>query len=544
MAYFDAKKDTVFTVDASPVGLSGILSLRFTCDADGQVVAYAIRALSGVERWCSQTEKEARSTVWAIEHRFSSGAIGSLLGAMKAWENMSANMHGLNQGRPKSRSMMRKQRGSYGKSNRTHRKYFFIMTLLLSGDISLNPGPVKNPCSICLRPVTRNHKAVSCDACKVEVHIHCEGITKKECNNLAKLDEFPLTCRRCCSTSLPLFNINNGMIEYQIGNLNHSNDVDMPAFEEVDFHQIKEKSGLKMLHLNINGVLSELDYVRLLAEKVGFDILSLNETTIDAEIGDEDIHINGYSVFRNDRSRHGGGVLLYVKESIEAYQVKEWEEDGIEAVSAKVCLKNSSPLIAYSLYRPPNNGQDVEDMEAVYNYLARVKNKLKEMKEVHIFGDLNCNMLKSNALSSLVKDTCNITGGAQLIKSPTRVTATSSSLIDIFICTAEHFIKDCGIIKTAISDHYMLYAIRKGKKFRCPPRIIETRSFKKFDDNKFNEDLEAMDLTGMYTSKNIDDAATIFTEKLLSVADKHAPKVTIRLKNRINNIFSDEFIGT
>ena len=159
-----------------------------------------------------------------------------------------------------------------------------------------------------------------------------------------------------------------------------------------------------------------------------------------------------------------------------------------------------------------------------------------------IFGDFNCNMLRSNASSSLVKDTCNIIGGAQLLKSPTRVTATSSSLIDIFICTAEHFIKDCGIIKTEINDHYMLYAIRKGQKFRCPPRIIETRSSKKFDDNKFNEDLEEMDLTDMYTSKNIDDAVIIFTEKLLSVADKHAPILTIRDENRINNIFSDELL--
>ena len=68
MAYFDAKKDTVLTVDASPVGLSGILSQRSTCEAEGQVVAYASRALSDVERRYSQTEKEALSIVWAVEH--------------------------------------------------------------------------------------------------------------------------------------------------------------------------------------------------------------------------------------------------------------------------------------------------------------------------------------------------------------------------------------------------------------------------------------------------------------------------------------------
>ena len=43
-------------------------------------------------------------------------------------------------------------------------------------------------------------------------------------------------------------------------------------------------------------------------------------------------------------------------------------------------------------------------------------------------------------------------------------------------------------------------------------------------------------------TQKIDDAAMIFTENLLGVADKHAPKVTIRVKNRINDIFSDDLL--
>ena len=68
MAYFNANKDTVLTVDASPVGLQGIQSQRSTCEAEGQVVAYASRALSDVEHRYSQTEEEALSIVCAIEH--------------------------------------------------------------------------------------------------------------------------------------------------------------------------------------------------------------------------------------------------------------------------------------------------------------------------------------------------------------------------------------------------------------------------------------------------------------------------------------------
>ena len=41
--------------------------------------------------------------------------------------------------------------------------YLLVMFLMLSGDISPNPGPVKNPCTVCFRPVAKNHFAISCE---------------------------------------------------------------------------------------------------------------------------------------------------------------------------------------------------------------------------------------------------------------------------------------------------------------------------------------------------------------------------------------------
>ena len=68
MSYFDTTKETFITVDASPVGISAILSQQGS-DADTpQVVAYASGALTPVEQRYSQTEKEALGIVWGIEH--------------------------------------------------------------------------------------------------------------------------------------------------------------------------------------------------------------------------------------------------------------------------------------------------------------------------------------------------------------------------------------------------------------------------------------------------------------------------------------------
>ena len=70
MSYFDKTKETFVVVDASPVGISAILSQKpRNCDTTNQqIIAYASRALTDTEKRYSQTEKEALAIVWAVEH--------------------------------------------------------------------------------------------------------------------------------------------------------------------------------------------------------------------------------------------------------------------------------------------------------------------------------------------------------------------------------------------------------------------------------------------------------------------------------------------
>ena len=62
MAYFDPELDTEIEVDASSVGLAGILPQA------GKVIAYGSKSLTDVETRYSQTEREALAVVWACEH--------------------------------------------------------------------------------------------------------------------------------------------------------------------------------------------------------------------------------------------------------------------------------------------------------------------------------------------------------------------------------------------------------------------------------------------------------------------------------------------
>ena len=67
MAYFDSQKQTELVTDASPWGLSAILSQKTPGKNDRRIVAYVSRSLSDVEKRYSQTEREALAIVWAIE---------------------------------------------------------------------------------------------------------------------------------------------------------------------------------------------------------------------------------------------------------------------------------------------------------------------------------------------------------------------------------------------------------------------------------------------------------------------------------------------
>ena len=68
MAHFDKNKESIVTVDASPVGISAILAQRSPETGTQSIIAYASRELTDVEKRYSQTEKEGLSIAWAVEH--------------------------------------------------------------------------------------------------------------------------------------------------------------------------------------------------------------------------------------------------------------------------------------------------------------------------------------------------------------------------------------------------------------------------------------------------------------------------------------------
>ena len=73
-----------------------------------------------------------------------------------------------------TKGFMRKPVTYYAKSTCT---YQLCRVIELNNDVQENPGPVRNPCGTCDRPVAKNHRHLSCDTCKRKCHITCGRIS-------------------------------------------------------------------------------------------------------------------------------------------------------------------------------------------------------------------------------------------------------------------------------------------------------------------------------------------------------------------------------
>ena len=82
---------------------------------------------------------------------------------------------------------------------------------------------------------------------------------------------------------------------------------------------LPKRSGFKLASLNITSLVKHIDKLRVFLASNEIDVLAINETRLDATISDNEVHIHGYEIVRRDRKpngRHGGGVCIYIRNSI------------------------------------------------------------------------------------------------------------------------------------------------------------------------------------------------------------------------------------
>ena len=101
----------------------------------------------------------------------------------------------------------------------------------------------------------------------------------------------------------------------------------------------------------------KIDHLRILISVFSPDIICLVETWLDSGILDSEITIQGYSIIRLDRNRHGGGVMLYIN-NLFTHSLLFKGTDSFECIILSLFCRSrqhSPDLTIALLYRPPNS---------------------------------------------------------------------------------------------------------------------------------------------------------------------------------------------
>ena len=388
--------------------------------------------------------------------------------------------------------------------------------ILLSGDVNLNPGPVKDPCFLCNKGCRSNQKAVQCDDCHNWYHVKCIGMKNCEYFDLVSDPSANWICTMCiCLPShLP------DMDDDSHGSSSTSHDL-----------EIRMVRGFKVGHLNVNRLFNKLDSVKEPIDKYSFDILALSETWLTSEICDNEISIKGYSIVRKDRQDSskvcGGGVLIYVRDGIPFIRQTDFVDDNFECLWIQINRRFCKPMAVSVVYRP--GYFNIEDFT---NALTRIlDNTDLDKVETIILDDFNVDYsAKKNPLRRRLDEFAFSFNLTQIISKPTRVTETSKSTIDVILVNNTHKIVQCDVLDSSISDHNVIFCVVKGGVKKLPPKVFEYRSFKSYEKKAFIKDLEQVPWSIIEGVGDIDDTVFLWEKLFRDCADHHAPIKSRRVK--------------
>ena len=290
------------------------------------------------------------------------------------------------------------------------------------------------------------------------------------------------------------------------------NEASLNASDTLKSLRIKNCNKITIGTLNINSISNKFEQLKTIVGK-NLDILVINETKLDDNFPTAQFLIDGYrKPYRKDRTKNGGGVLVYVKEDIPSKELPRYSlPDDIEGIFFEINLRKTKWLM-FGSYHPPHKSQPDEYF---LRHLERAMDKyLNFYTNFLLIGDFNMqedetllyDFLYQYEASNLVKDeTC--------FKNPD-----NPSCIDLLITNKKGSFQNTSVFWTGLSDfHKMAVTVLKMTYVKAKPKELHYRDYKKFDENAFKDDLNQS------LTQNKIELYTDFEVTFLKVLDKHAP---------------------
>jgi hypothetical protein len=292
----------------------------------------------------------------------------------------------------------------------------------------------------------------------------------------------------------------------------------------------KEKVGkslldIKCMYTNIRSINNREKKEELhcfLVEK-SIDVLGVTESWTTDEIEDAEIQMEGYKCFRKDRrgknnkKARGGGVLMYVREDMVAYEVEN-EEPGCEALLVGVKKSPKEELFIGVAYKSPR--AEAEEVENLYKYIRRHVDKPLVLMGDFNYGDIDWETLDTMGEGKEFLDLIQDCFLMQHVKEATR----SDRILDLILSTEPELVEEVMICcPIANSDHnVIMFKIPNVVNFER--KKTESFNFHKADYDKIGEELNSIDWREYLEGEEVEKSWDKMKEEMLNCMKKYVPR--------------------
>ena len=211
---------------------------------------------------------------------------------------------------------------------------------------------------------------------------------------------------------------------------------------------------------------------------------------MDRSYPDSQFKLQGYNMFRKDRAKGGGGLLVYTPTTIPSRKLTlPTTYKTLEAIAVDVRIGRQDILIL-SIYRPSNSSK--KESKTCGNYLQRVESELNSICQLACFkkktvitvGDLNLDRPRLDRTEGKIPRDLHC-----LINELTRVTANSQTRIDVMLTNSPDLFTNCDVYNPKIGDHSMIYGEMTEKVKKHATKTLVHRQTKTTNFDNFNKDL-------------------------------------------------------
>ena len=282
------------------------------------------------------------------------------------------------------------------------------------------------------------------------------------------------------------------------------------------------KNKFTVAHINARSLCKNIEELREIIYKTNFDAVAISETWLTQHSPRSRFLLNNYSIFRNDRqNKRGGGVLWYIRDHYRAKLIKTPTSLAIPEMLWIEVTSAGKKIALGCLYKAPKIPYRV--FANLYDCLLSI---YAQYDHTILLGDFNSNWLDLNAYNTkmLLDSFIEPFSLKQLVNKPTRITQTSSTLIDLILVTKPENALFSGVCDApGVSDHCFTYVAYSLKKEKFKPYTVTKRDFKNINWNSFNHDVEYAPWENIFCVGNINEKVTILENYMNDILDKHAP---------------------